>query len=49
MPERGIGVLSGAQQVRWYKDCPVLSKEWGNGLWRLFVGDCIGIHSPIPY
>ena len=32
--------------------CPVLSREWGNGLWGLLLGDIgttIGIRSPIPY
>ena len=28
------------------QDCLVLSREWGNGLWRLLLGI---IHSPIPY
>ena len=40
-------------------NCLGLSREWGNGLWRLlgimetiigeYIGTTIGIHSPIPY
>ena len=49
----GLGFCFRGKQGASILSCLVLSREWGNGLWGLLLGDSIGttigIHSPIPY